>query len=75
MRAKYGFTVCILDDDAKTFELRFVGDTTDVTDRVAAAVKNGRNVRCYILAEGTAARDREQEHLASKGYRQGTPTL
>jgi hypothetical protein len=72
MRAKYGFTVCVLDDDTRTFELRFVSDTSDVMGRVAAAVKSSRKVRCYILAEVATARKDEEKDLTSRGYRLGT---
>lgn len=69
MRAHFGFTVCVRDDDAKTYEFRCMSDSADVANRVAAGVRDGRRVRCYTLAADAEARKREEKYLTSKGYR------
>jgi hypothetical protein len=71
-RRVYAFTVCIRDDDNKTFELRTMSDSTDLTNRVTAAIAKGRHVRCYVLAADPDAQDREERYLAGKGYKRGT---
>jgi hypothetical protein len=69
MRAMFGFTVCVRDDDARTFEFCLMSDTRELTDRVAAAIKKGRAVRCYVLAKGATACELEERYLVSEGYR------
>ena len=67
-RTAFSFTVCLRDDDDKTFEFRKTGDSTDLTNRVAAAIANGRHVRCYMLAADPDAQGREESYLVAKGY-------
>src|SRR5258708_21709359 len=42
LRRIYAFTVCVRDDDRKTFEFRATNDSADVTHAVVAAVARGR---------------------------------
>jgi hypothetical protein len=70
-RAASRFTVCIRDDDEKTFEFRVVSDSSAIMARVAAAVAKGRHVRCRVLAADVQARDGEERFLAAKGYTAG----
>jgi two-component system cell cycle response regulator DivK len=74
-RHAYSFTMCIRDDDAKTFEFLGSIDATGITDRVAAAIASGRHLRCYLLEAGPLSREREERYLASKGYSQATVKL
>jgi hypothetical protein len=82
-------TVCVRDDDARTFEFLVVSDTTGIAVRVVAAVCRGRRVKCYRLARGEAgeapgdkaresdeeARRRETEFLVAKGYTPGSVSV
>jgi hypothetical protein len=71
-RRVYAFTVCIRDDDNKTFELRTTSGSTELATRVTAAIANGRHVRCYVLAGEPDAQAREERFLAGKGNKRGT---
>jgi len=71
-RRVYAFTVCVRDDDDKTFEFQTTSDSADLTSRVTAAIANGRHVRCYVLAADPDAQEREERYLTGKGYRRGT---
>jgi hypothetical protein len=71
-RRAYAFTVCVRDDDDKTFEFRATSDSADLTSRVTAAIANGRRVRCYVLAADADAQDREERYLTGNGYKRGS---
>ena len=62
----------VWDDDDKTFEFHTTSDSSDLTSRVAAAIGNGRHVRCYLLAADPRAQEREWKYLTGKGYTQGS---
>jgi hypothetical protein len=74
-RSAYAFTVCVRDDDAKTFAFHRVADATDLMNRVAATVAAGRRVRGYTLASDELAQEREEKYLVGKGYRQSAVPL
>lgn len=61
-------TVCVRDDDARTFEFRKTGDSLEIVERISAALGQGRRVRCYTLAASSAAHEREERYLRRKGY-------
>jgi hypothetical protein len=65
-------TVCVRDDDAKTFEFRTSSDSTEIVDRVSAAIANGRHVRCYMLGADKEVQEMEEGYLTGKGYRRGS---
>ena len=71
-RRVYAFTVCVRDDDDKTFEFHTTSDSGDLASRVAAAIANGRHVRCYVLAADPDAQPREEKYLVAKGFRRGS---
>jgi hypothetical protein len=60
--------VCILDDDARIYDLRITGDGPSVLKVVAAAAERGRRLRARVLATDPDERAREEEHLRAKGY-------
>lgn len=62
-------TVCVRDDDARTFEFRKTGDSLEVVERISAALAKGRRVRCYTLGASKAAHEREERYLERKGYK------
>lgn len=67
-RHVYSFTVCVRDDDRRTYEFHQTDDSTAIVDKVAAAVSGGRRVGYYILAGDANARAREERYLCGKGY-------
>jgi hypothetical protein len=74
-RPAYSFTICIRDDDAKSYELQATSDATVIMNRVADAVTRGRHLRCYVLAADARSREREERYLVSKGYSQAAVRL
>ena len=60
-------TVCVRDDDAKTFEFRTSSDSTEIVDRVSAAIANGRHVRCYMLGADKEVQEMEERYLTGRG--------
>lgn len=64
-------TVCIRDDDAKTFEFRTTGDSTEVLSRVTAAIAKGRKVRFSVTGFDPSAREQEERYLKARGYTRG----
>lgn len=69
------FTVCIRDDDVRTFEFRTISDSAAIMSLVAAAVGRGRHVRAYLLAADPGGRAREEQYLTAKGYTHVTVKL
>jgi len=67
-RPALSFTVCVRDDDARTFEFRTTGDSAAIMSRVAHAATRGRRVRCYLLAADPNGPEREERYLLAKGY-------
>ena len=67
-RRVYSFTVCVRDDDERVYEFQTTGDSTALSNRVAAAIATGRRVRWYLLAADPDAQDREARYLEGKGY-------
>jgi hypothetical protein len=66
------FLIVILDEDQKTFETRWMTDDQDLNDRVYAAQKAGRNVRCF---SSPSSQDETARHLMAKGYGPGRVAL
>lgn len=62
------FTVCLRDDDTRTFEFRTTHDAQAIIDLVAAAVRRGRKLHCYLLAANPNGPQREERYLLAKGY-------
>ena len=62
------FTVCVRDDDTRTFEFRTTRDAQAFMDLAAAAVARGRKLHCYLLAADPDGPQREERYLLSKGY-------
>ncbi len=67
-------TVCVRDDDEKTFEFLPMGDSIEIVARVSAALAKGRSVRCSTLAD-PEAQERERRFLITKGYREAAVEL
>jgi hypothetical protein len=68
-RRGYSFTVCVRDDDRRTYEFHLTDDSTPIVDRVAAAVSGGRSVGYCILAADANARAREVRYLSDRDTR------
>ena len=63
-------TVCVRDDDHRTFCFLASANATQTTGRVAAALAGGRRLRCYTLSADRRAEERERRFLVAKGYRE-----
>jgi hypothetical protein len=71
----YFSTVCVVDDDAKTFELHFTVRTRALVTKASTAVARGRRLCCYVLRGGAEELEREERFLASRGYKRGEVRL
>lgn len=67
-------TVCVRDDDRKTFEFLAMDDSIEIVAQVSAALAKGRSIRCATVAD-SEAQERERRFLVTKGYKEAAVEL